>query len=128
MTEPRSALVLGATGLVGKEIVEQLLLDPTYKNIRLVTRRPSGFTDPRVEEVVMDLTDLPETSSLFQADDLFIAFGTTIKKAGSQKQFQKIDLDIPLSFARRAREAELIIACWYLRSVRMPSRRSFIVG
>ncbi|MCF8238259.1 MAG: oxidoreductase [Saprospiraceae bacterium] len=103
MTEPRSALVLGATGLVGQQIVEQLLLDPTYTTIRLFTRRPTGFSDARVEEVIVDLEHLPESAAMYQADDLFIAFGTTIKKAGSQERFQEIDLEIPLDFARRAR-------------------------
>lgn len=105
MNEPRTALVLGSTGLVGHQIVKELLLDPTYQTIRLLNRRPSGFKDARVEEHILDLNELPESPDVFQADDLFIAFGTTIKKAGSQERFQEIDLDIPLAVALRAIDA-----------------------
>lgn len=105
MNDPRTALVLGATGLVGHHLVNELLKDLTYQKVRLLNRRPAGFTDPRIEEHVLDLTSLPESSEWFVADDLFIAFGTTIKKAGSQENFQEIDLDIPLSVALRAQDA-----------------------
>ncbi len=94
MNDPRTALVLGATGLVGHHLVNELLKDLTYQKVRLLNRRPAGFTDPRIEEHVLDLTSLPESSEWFVADDLFIAFGTTIKKAGSQENFQEIDLEI----------------------------------
>lgn len=105
MNEPRTALVLGSTGLVGQQIVKELLLDNTYQTIRLLNRRASGFNDARIEEHILNLNELPESPAVFHADDLFIAFGTTIKKAGSQERFQEIDLDIPLAVALRAIDA-----------------------
>ena len=105
MIEPRTALVLGATGLVGSRLVDLLLDDPVYTTVRVLSRRPLQRTHPNLHVEIVDFGDLPDDPDIFQADDLFIAFGTTMKKAGSREAFQWVDLDIPLAVALRALDA-----------------------
>jgi uncharacterized protein YbjT (DUF2867 family) len=96
------ALVAGATGLVGREILARLLADKSYSAVHCVGRRPPGITHPKLQvHVIADFAK-------FQApavDDVFIALGTTIKVAGSQSAFRAVDFDAVLAVARSARAA-----------------------
>jgi uncharacterized protein YbjT (DUF2867 family) len=101
--EPLTALVLGATGLVGRALVEELLTVPEYATIRALVRRP---LEPR-PKLDARVVDFEEPSSFHEALDVkhaFCALGTTLKKAGSEPAFRKIDLELPLEVARRARQ------------------------
>ncbi len=96
----RSVLVLGATGLVGKEIVRQLLADPTVASVVALTRRRiDGGRGGRLRDEVVDFDRLSEQAALFRVDQIFCALGTTIKQAGSQDEFRRVDHDIPLAAA-----------------------------
>lgn len=96
----RSALVVGATGLVGAEIVRQLAADASVDRIVVVSRRPLVDRPPRVEAHVVDFDRLKEHASLFAVDQIFCALGTTIKQAGSQAAFRQVDFEYPLTVAR----------------------------
>lgn len=105
MPAKRTAIVLGATGLVGKALVHALLQDGDYSAIRLLVRKPLAIEHPRLIQEVLDFQAFPEREEPFAGDVLFITFGTTIAKAGSRENFRKIDHGIPLAVARRARQA-----------------------
>ena len=85
----RVALVAGATGLVGREILAALLADKTYTQVHCVGRRALALKHPKLTSHVVDFDAL---ASLPRADDCFIALGTTIKVAGSKDAFRSIDL------------------------------------
>ena len=85
----RVALVAGATGLVGREILADLLADKTYATVHCVGRRELAQKHPKLVQHVVDFAKLPP---LPKADDCFITLGTTIKVAGSQEAFRAIDL------------------------------------
>jgi uncharacterized protein YbjT (DUF2867 family) len=85
----RVALVAGATGLVGQEILATLLADKSYSAVHCVGRRALAQKHPKLTSHVVDLAAL---QGLPQVDDCFIALGTTIKVAGSQEAFRAIDL------------------------------------
>lgn len=104
---PRRALVVGATGLVGREIVALLAADAGVSEIVVLVRRPSEAPpdDRRIREVVVDFDALDRNPSLFAVDQVFCALGTTIKKAGSQSAFRRVDFDYPLQVAKLARAA-----------------------
>lgn len=85
----RVALVAGATGLVGQEILATLLADKSYSAVHCVGRRALAQQHPKLSSHVVDLAAL---QGLPQIDDCFIALGTTIKAAGSQEAFRAIDL------------------------------------
>lgn len=105
MPAKRTALVLGATGMVGRALVQALLKDTAYSAIRLLVRTPLDLDHPRLIQQVVDFQALPEEASVYAGDVLFITFGTTIAKAGSRENFRRIDYHIPLEVARRARRA-----------------------
>lgn len=98
----RVALVAGATGLVGREILAALLADERWHHIHCVGRRAPALQHPRLTSQAVDLLHLP---ALPAVDDAFIALGTTIKAAGSQQAFRALDHDAVLAVARAARAA-----------------------
>jgi uncharacterized protein YbjT (DUF2867 family) len=87
---------------VGREIVRQLLADPTVGHIVAVTRRPlaESDADDRFHNAVVDLDRLADIGDAFAVDQIFCALGTTIKQAGSQDAFRHVDLELPLVAAR----------------------------
>lgn len=96
----RSVLVVGATGLVGAEIVRQLAADASVQRIVVISRRPLVDRPARVESHIVDFDRLHEHASLFAVDQIFCALGTTIKQAGSQAAFRQVDFEYPLAVAR----------------------------
>jgi len=96
------AIVIGATGLVGNLILNELLNDNDFSEVRIFVRKPAGINNLKLKEVVSPLIDIVSLSSEIQGDVLFNALGTTIKKAGSQKEQQRIDRDLPIAFAKIA--------------------------
>ena len=98
----RTALLAGATGLVGGHLLELLLADDTWDRVVSVGRREVDRRDPKLEQLVVLL---PEIGELPPVDDVFCALGTTIKKAGSQEAFRAIDHDAVVALAAAARQA-----------------------
>lgn len=98
------AIVIGATGLVGNLILKEVLNDNDFSEVRIFVRKPTGIINPKLKEIVSPLKDIVTLSSEIQGDALFNALGTTIKKAGSQEEQQRIDRDLPLNFAKIASE------------------------
>ncbi|HET7229457.1 MAG TPA: oxidoreductase [Longimicrobium sp.] len=100
----RTALVLGATGLVGGHCLELLLADASWSRVTVIARRPSGRSHPRLNEVAADFERLEEQAHAFAADDVFCCLGTTIRKAGSQAAFSRVDHDYVVRSAELARQ------------------------
>lgn len=101
---PRSVLVAGATGLVGGEILRQLGRDDAFDDVLALVRRPlSGPLPSRVRVIVADFDLLESTPEWFKVDQVFSALGTTIRKAGSQEAFRRVDFEYPRTIAALAR-------------------------
>jgi uncharacterized protein YbjT (DUF2867 family) len=100
-----SALLLGATGLVGGHVLDLLLDDPAYGRVVVPGRRPVDRQHPRLAQHVADLGRLDEHADWFAVDDVFCCLGTTIRKAGSQEAFRRVDHDYVVDSARVAVEA-----------------------
>jgi uncharacterized protein YbjT (DUF2867 family) len=100
----KTALVIGATGLVGKELVRQLLEDGRFGRVIVLVRRSTGRSHPRLEEHLVDFDNPPGWHHLVRGDVLFSAMGTTLKKAGSQEAQYKIDYTYQYDAARAAAE------------------------
>ena len=94
----KTALVIGATGLVGEETLKQLLQSAEYGKVIALTRKSLEFKNVKFENVVVDF-DKPEQFNKIKADDVYCAMGTTIGKAGSQAAFKKVDFEIPMQVA-----------------------------
>lgn len=95
----RNALIAGATGLVGREILQGLLADSAVEAIHVLSRRPIETGNPKVAVHVVDFRALP---ALPGVDEVFLALGTTIKVAGSQEAFRAVDFDANLAVAKAA--------------------------
>ena len=106
MGKGRTALVAGATGLVGGYLIRHLIEDPAYAQVVVMARRPlDGIASPKLQTIIADFDALDEATTGVTADDAFCALGTTIRKAGSQPAFYKVDHDYIVSFARIAKAA-----------------------
>jgi uncharacterized protein YbjT (DUF2867 family) len=96
----RSILVLGATGLVGRECLRLLAARDDYDRIVVLARRPADApTASKVEWHVVDFDRLTRHASLFHVDQILSALGTTMKDAGSRQRFRSVDLLYPLTAA-----------------------------
>ena len=98
----KTALIAGASGLVGSFLVKMLLEDVYYEKVKILVRKPVDLEYPALEQIVYDY-DNPEPEKLV-ADDVFCCLGTTIKKAGSKEAFRKVDHDYPLQLAKATHE------------------------
>lgn len=98
------AIVIGATGLVGNLILRELLNDNDFSEVRIFVRKPAGIVNQKLKEIISPMKDIISLSPEIQGDILFNALGTTIKQAGSKEEQQRIDRDLPITFARIASE------------------------
>lgn len=97
------ALLIGATGATGKDLVKQLLQHPGYSSVVVFLRRPLGIADPKLKEVLTDFDQPEKVADFLHGDVLFCCLGTTLKLAGSKDKQRHIDLEIPLRIAGIAR-------------------------
>src|SRR5918912_1273085 len=97
-----SVLIVGATGLVGRECVRQFAAHPAFERAVAVVRRPlpRDLRLPTVREQVVAFDRLAEHAELFRVTHVLSALGTTIKQAGSKARFRQVDFDYPLAVAR----------------------------
>ena len=98
------AIVIGATGAVGKDLVEELLSRREYEKIITFTRRPLDIKSEKIESYIIDFDRPSDWVHLVKGDVLFSALGTSLKQAGSKEAQYRIDHDYQLSFAKAARE------------------------
>jgi len=98
------ALLAGSTGLVGNLLLELLLEDAYYEKIIALSRKPIKKEHARLVNLVVDFDNLDSYAHELKADDVFCCLGTTIKQAGSQLAFRKVDFDYPVQLARITRD------------------------
>jgi uncharacterized protein YbjT (DUF2867 family) len=100
MAESRSALLVGATGLIGTFVLKRLLDSERYSRVIVWARRDIGRTHPKLVVEVVDFDKLEERR--VEAEDVFCCLGTTIKVAGSQEAFRRVDYEYPVATAKAA--------------------------
>lgn len=98
----KTAIVIGSSGLVGKELVKLLLEDKDYSKVKTFSRRSLNIQSDKLEEQLISFEDAVKWADKVKGDELFSCLGTTIKKAGSKEEQYKIDFDYQLSFAKTA--------------------------
>lgn len=100
----RTANIIGASGLVGQQLVAQLLENPDFDTIRIFVRKASGLLHPKIDEQIIDF-DQPESwRHLVKGDVLFSTLGTTIKTAQTKENQYRVDYTYQYEFARAAAE------------------------
>lgn len=105
MKGTRTAILLGGTGLVGGHCLDLLLESDAYERVVSLGRRGSGRAHTKLEERSIDFERLEDYAEHFRGDDLFCALGTTIKSAGSQAAFRRVDFEYVRDAARLASRA-----------------------
>lgn len=99
-----TVVVLGATGLVGSELVKQLIHREDVGEVKCLVRRETSFGSDKVTDLIVDLDNPESYQELVAGDVLFSAFGTTLKKAGSKETQYKIDHTYQLQVAEAAKK------------------------
>ena len=98
------ALIIGATGATGKDLVTQLLADDTYSEVHCFVRKPLTLTHPKLHAHVVDF-DTPEAwSDLLHGDVAFSCLGTTLAVAGSKEAQWRVDYDYQYAFAEHCHQ------------------------
>lgn len=97
------ALIAGASGLVGSQLLAQLLAAPEYDRVVAVVRRPLPVEHPKLQQEIVDFTALEKNGTDLRCDDAFCCLGTTIRDAGSREAFRAVDHTAVLAFAWAAR-------------------------
>jgi uncharacterized protein YbjT (DUF2867 family) len=119
-----TAIVLGATGLVGRSLVDQLIADDRFDRVVLLVRRDVNYTSNKVHAHVIDFDDPQTWRELVKGDVLFSTLGITMKQAGSKEAQYKVDFTYQYEAARAA--AENGIESYVLISSAGASPKSFI--
>lgn len=102
----KTAIVAGATGLIGSELLQLLLDTDYYTTVVSLTRSELDFKHEKLLQIVIDFDRIDEVKELLGATDIYCCLGTTMKKAGSKEAFRKVDYDYPLQLAKLALENE----------------------
>ena len=104
--QKRTAVVAGATGLVGSHLIRELCESKEYESVTALVRRELDYRHPKLTERMIDFERM-ELADIEQADDMFCCLGTTIKKAGTRAAFEQVDLVYPLRLAELAKKQDI---------------------
>jgi len=100
----KTAIVIGATGLIGKLLVNKLLADNRYHTVKVFVRKSSGINHPKLEEHIVNFDEIAKWKDKITGNELFSAMGTTIRKAKSTTVQYKVDVTYQFEFAKAASE------------------------
>lgn len=98
------AIIVGASGLIGSLLLHILLENDYYQKIVVLVRKDLGIKHPKLEQHCIDFDKIDSYKDVVVGNDLYCCLGTTIKTAGSQQAFRKVDLDYPVMLAQLAKE------------------------
>ena len=98
----KKAIVIGATGLVGNQVLKQLLQDNDYSEVKIFVRRSTGISHDKLIECIIDFNQLSDVKDQITGDVLFSCLGTTLKQAGSKAAQYTVDYTYQYEFAKLA--------------------------
>ena len=99
----KTALIIGSSGLIGKQLLSLLLESRDYDKVIVFNRKEMALNHPKLVQQLIDFEDIPSYKNLIKGDDFFCTIGTTIKKAGNKEAFRKVDFSYPKQFAEIAK-------------------------
>jgi uncharacterized protein YbjT (DUF2867 family) len=98
----KTAVIAGASGLIGKQLLYKLLESALYQKVVVLVRREFPLKHPKIEQLIVDFDQLAKYQEQIKADDYFCCLGSTMKKAGSKEAFYKVDFIYCLELAKIA--------------------------
>ena len=99
----KTALLFGASGLVGSHLLNQLIKDTNYSKIKLFVRSVTEIIDPKVEIIKIDFNNLQNHKEDVKGDDCFFCIGTTKQNSSDKDEYRRVELDIPKEIAKIAK-------------------------
>ena len=99
----KTALLFGASGLVGSHLLNQLIKDTNYSKIKLFVRSVTEIIDPKVEIIKTDFNNLQNHKEDVKGDDCFFCIGTTKQNSSNKDEYRRVELDIPKEIAKIAK-------------------------
>jgi uncharacterized protein YbjT (DUF2867 family) len=99
----KTALLAGATGLIGSQLLQLLIQDDHYSKVTVLVRKPLDISHPKLTVIKIDFDKLSEHESELMTDDVFCCLGTTMRQARTKEAFKKVDLDYPYEIASIAK-------------------------
>ncbi len=100
----KTAIIAGASGLVGGHCLQLLLNDAGYDTVIAPVRKTLPLAHPKLRQHVVDFDNLGASAGILRGDELFCCLGSTMKKAGSREAFRKVDFEYPKALAELALE------------------------
>lgn len=107
----KTAIIIGATGLTGQALLSQLLQDDYFNHVIVFVRKKIDITHSKLTQQCIDFNVLDSYKDLIKGDVVFCCMGTTIKTAGSQEAFKKVDYTYPTEFAKIAKQNNITTFC-----------------
>jgi uncharacterized protein YbjT (DUF2867 family) len=101
---PSSIIIIGASGLIGKQVLRQSLENPEIRHVIILVRKPFNLKHPKLNEIITDFKDLTELESSIKGAALICCLGTTRKKSPNLEDYKKIDFDLTVNLARIAKQ------------------------
>jgi uncharacterized protein YbjT (DUF2867 family) len=101
----RTAIVAGASGLIGKELIQKLISSDQYRRIYVLSRRKGEITHVKIRELVIDFEKIDQLTFDEPVDDVFCTLGTTMKQAGSRDNFKKVDFEYVVALANLGKQS-----------------------
>ena len=103
----KTALVFGSSGLVGQQLVQQLIHNSAYKKIKLFVRKTPKIQNPKIEIVNTNFDNIEILSPEIKGDDCFFCIGTTKKNSPDKTEYQRVELDLPKKIANLAKQNKI---------------------
>lgn len=101
----KTAIIAGASGLIGAELVKKLINSDQYGLIYVVARKKIGYVDAKIRERIIDFENLSQLTFEEPIDDVFCTLGTTMKQATSRENFKKVDYEYVIGLAKAGKQA-----------------------
>ena len=96
----KTALIFGSSGLVGKNLLNQIINNSNYSKIKIFVRSSLEISDQKVEIINTDFKDLQKIKNLIIGDDCFFCIGTTKKNSPDKSEYRRVELDLPKKIAQ----------------------------
>ena len=103
----KTALVFGSSGLVGQQLVQQLIHNSAYQKIKLFVRKNPNIQNPRIEIINTNFDNIEILSPEIKGDICFFCIGTTKKNSPDKTEYQRVELDLPKKIANLAKQNKI---------------------
>ena len=103
----KTALIFGSSGLVGKNLLNQIINNSNYSKVKIFVRSSLKISDQKVEIIITDFKDLQKIKNLIIGDDCFFCIGTTKKNSADKNEYRRIELDLPKKIAQISKSNDI---------------------